>query len=295
MRFILMRAGVLLVLAVFGVAAYSGVPSGGASSDELYVSFLDVGQGDATFIVSPDGTQVLIDGGPDSAVLRALARRMPFFDRTLDIVIATHMDRDHIGGLVEVLERYRVGTVILNGNRHDTPSARAFGRAVEGEGAHVRIARRDDRVPLGGGASLVVLFPDRPVPSLDSNTASIVAQLVHGTTRVLLPADAPAAVERYVMRLDGASLQSDVLKVAHHGSRTSSDRGVLDVVAARYAVISSAADNRYGHPHQEVVAALEATGATVLATAAEGTVTFVSDGTAIQRVPPSHPIAALLF
>ncbi|MEK7585094.1 MAG: ComEC/Rec2 family competence protein [Patescibacteria group bacterium] len=249
-----------------------------AEGSVLKIAFLDVGQGDAIYIEAPNGNQVLVDAGPGRQVLRALGTVMPFGDRSLDLIIATHPDADHIGGFPEVLKRYQVGAVMESGVRSDTSIDRAFGEAVAAEGAVRVAARRGERVVLGRGAYLDILFPDGEVSGWETNTASIVARLVYGENEFLLTGDSPIKIERYLLGLDGAKLEADVLKAGHHGSRTSSAPEYVAAVHPDYAIISAGKNNRYGHPHQEVIDVFNKFGATILRTDELGTIIFESDG-----------------
>lgn len=253
------------------------------SPDVLSVSFLDVGQGDAIFITSPTGAQVLIDAGAGGAVLRELARVMPYGDRTIDMVIATHPDMDHIGGFPEVFERYEVGMVIDPGIPHATTPYQAFILSRDMEDAITYTARRGMRFPIGGDAYIDILFPDRDVSGVDPNDGSVIVQVVYGATSFLLTGDAPQGVERWLVHLDGASLQSAVLKAGHHGSRTSTHSDFLDTVRPHTVIISAGKDNQYGHPHRDVVHAIEEAGASMVHTGEEGSIHFVSDGVSVKR------------
>ncbi|MBI4136102.1 MAG: MBL fold metallo-hydrolase [Candidatus Vogelbacteria bacterium] len=245
----------------------------------LTVAFLDVGQGDAIFIESPNGNQVLIDAGSGRPVLRALGRVMPFYDHSIDLVIATHPDADHIGGFPEVLERFAIGAVMEPGVSSDTFTYQAFQASVGREGAREIFARRGQRVALGRSATLEILFPDRPPQAeWETNTASIVARLTYGESEFLFTGDSPIQVEKYLFGLDGRRLRSRVLKVGHHGSKTSSDPVFLAAVGPDYAVISAGRGNRYGHPHPSVLEALGRLGTRILSTADRGTIVFETDG-----------------
>ncbi len=244
----------------------------------LSVIFLNVGQGDAIFIQAPSGVQVLIDGGPDRSVLRELGSVMPWWDRTIDVVIATHPDADHVSGLVDVLERYRVSYILEPGVQADTPQAQSFLKTVANEDAVYMHARRGQEINLGDGATLKILFPDRDVSNLETNTASIVARLVYGETSFLLTGDSPDSIEKYIVQLDGRELASNVLKAGHHGSKTSSSLLFVGFVNPEYAVFSRGCDNTYGHPHEDVVAVFNRFETKILDTCIDGRVTFVSDG-----------------
>lgn len=277
---LLITISVLLVVAVIlgsALARGMGVP-------ELRVSFLDVGQGDAIFIEAPNGRQMLIDGGKNRAVIRQLSRVLPWYDRTIDVVIATHPDADHIGGLPDVFKRYRVGLIVESSVRDEEGAdAVAFEKAASGEGAERLIAERGQVIDLGGGARLEILFPDREVPNIETNTGSVIAHLVYGETSFMLTGDSPKGIEEYLVRLDGKSLESDVLKAGHHGSRTSSALSFVGFVAPEYAVYSRGCDNSYGHPHDEVKETFAQLGVATLDTCEEGSITFVSDGNTVVR------------
>ena len=252
-------------------------------TEHLSVHFLDVGQGDAIFIETPDGTQVLVDGGPDSSVLSALAGKMSFFDSHIDMVIATHPDTDHIGGLRDVLASYEVATILKTEHEGDTASARAFATAVSQEGAEVIYARRGQEFTLGASTTLEVLFPETDPSAMETNTSSIIVRIVYGDTAFLLTGDAPKSIEEYLVLVEGEHLQSDVLKVGHHGSRTSTSELFLNEVQPEIAVISASKDNRYGHPHVEVTDALFNARVETFSTAEEGTITLTSDGASVWK------------
>ena len=244
----------------------------------LTVVFLDAGQGDAIFIEAPNGNQVLIDGGPNKSVLRQLSKVMPFYDRSIDIVIATHPDKDHIGGLPDVLQRYTVDFILESGAKNDTGISRAFESAILQNKIKRIFAKREMAIMLGDDVFLNILFPDRDVSEVESNTTSIVAQLFYKNTEFMFTGDSPKTIEEYLVFLDGEKLRSDVLKVGHHGSKTSSSESFVGYVSPEYAIISAGADNSYGHPHKEVVEILNQFGSAILNTKDNGAIIFKSDG-----------------
>ncbi len=252
----------------------------GASAREplLTVAFLDIGQGDAIYIETFDGVQLLIDGGPNASILRELATVMPWLDRSLDVVLATHYDLDHIGGLVDVLSRYDVGMVVKTTNNHDTTASRAFRAAVADSGAPVHYALAGDVLALGASTTFRIISPASDPTNWESNNASIVGVLTFGAFDVMLTGDAGVTIEDYLVRTHGTALQSEVLKFGHHGSRTSSSELFVTTVAPQVAVVSAGRNNRYGHPHAEVVARAKAIDAQVLSTAEQGTLIFRSNG-----------------
>jgi competence protein ComEC len=244
----------------------------------LRVAFLDVGQGDAVFIETPGGNQVLIDGGKGRAILRELGTVMPFYDRTIDLVIATHPDSDHIGGLPEVFTRYTIGMFIDSGVQGDGAYVESLSDSVQAEGLQAVHGRREMRIALDSEVLLQVLFPDRNVETVETNTGSLVVKVTYGETSFLLTGDSPSGIESYLVHLYGDTLKSDVLKLGHHGSRTSTSDEFLGTVAPEYAVISASCDNSYGHPHAEVLERLARFEVKRVSTCEKGTIVFESDG-----------------
>lgn len=248
------------------------------TSPYLQVHFLDVGQGDAIFIETPDGVQVLVDAGAGDGVIREIESRLSLWDREIDMIISTHLDRDHIGGLIDVLERFSVASVVMTEQTSDTNTAKTYKDSVIAEQAVMVTAKQGQIINLGASTTLEVLFPTSAIDALDSNASSVMMQLHYGDTTFMLTGDAPKRIEEYLVLQYGEHLKSDVLKVGHHGSRTSTSELFLAEVDPDYAVISAGEDNRYGHPHVEVTDALFNAGVETFKTANEGTITFYSDG-----------------
>ena len=249
---------------------------------QLEVAVLNIGQGDSIYIKSPTGVEVLIDGGPDSSVLRELPKVMAYGDRTIDAVIATHPDADHSGGFVDLLPRYTVKNFIEPGITGTTATYKKLEEEVDAEHIPREKAYRGMWLDLGGGAHLDVLFPDFDVKTLKSgatNDGCVVAHLVYKNTSALFTCDAPQAVEDHLIAISTSTdLKSDLLKVGHHGSKYSSSNEWLDAVAPSIAAISVGAHNRYGHPTQETLGRLEAHHIPTDRTDLEGTLIYVSDG-----------------
>lgn len=266
-----------MLLGIFVATTWSGAFAS-SGSGELTVSFLNVGQGDAIFIEAPSGAQMLIDGGPNKAVLRELSEQMSFFDKSIDVVLATHPDQDHIGGLPEVLERFEVGTIVVSGNNSNTETNLEFLSRSEDEGAEYIVARRGMKIFLDEQTYFEVLFPDRDASGLESNTASVFGRLVYGEISFILTGDSPKGIEEYVVFLENGEINADVLKLGHHGSKTSTSSIFLGAVSPEYVVVSAEKDSRYGHPHEEVISKINQIGSQILSTAELGTITFKSDG-----------------
>ena len=207
---------------------------------------------------------------------------MPFRDRTIDLVVLTHAHSDHVNGLLDVLRRHDVETVLERETDHDGAPYLAWRRAVGLEDAEVVSARPGVLISLDSGAFIEVLGPPERLLSgteSDVDNASVVLRLVYGGFSFLLTGDAFADAEGVLVR-NQASIDSDVLKVGHHGSRSSSSRAFLDAVSPAVAVMSAGEDNRFGHPHPETLAALEAyvPSERLFQTGDHGTIEFITDG-----------------
>lgn len=242
------------------------------------VVFLSVGQGDAILIQS-GSQQLLIDGGRDGAtLLSALGRELALFDRTLEVVIATHPDADHIGGLPALLDRYRVEQFVATGAERATADAVLLDRALERHAVKRDIpGRAGVTLDLAQGGRLSLLYPAAlPLdPSLESNEGSIVARFDFGETSFLLTGDLPHEAS-FLPHTESA----DVLKAAHHGSASSTSDAWLDLVRPREAILS-VGENNYGHPSAEVMERLARRGITAWRTDRDGSIGYrciASDG-----------------
>jgi len=192
--------------------------------------------------------------------------------------VATHPDLDHVAGLVDILDRYEVGTIVMTENEGDSGAATAFAAAAPKEGADIILAEAGQVLQLGADTFIQIFSPTGDESGWESNTASIVLRVVYGDTSFMLTGDAPMEIEDYLVRIYGTQLDSDVLKLGHHGSKTSTSEQFLDTVTPQYAVVSAGIDNRYGHPHQEVMQRIFARNIESSHTGTDGTVTFLSDG-----------------
>lgn len=247
-------------------------------SDTLTVYFLDVDQGDAIFIDSPRHGRALIDGGANRKVLSELGKILPFADTRLDVIIETHPDKDHIGGLPEVVSRYDVGLFLEPGVKSENTIDDELKKRITEKNIPSLLARRGMVINFGDGAKLQILFPNQDVSRWETNDASIVAKLVYGDKSFLLTGDSPIKTENILLKLNSVVLDSNVLKAGHHGSRTSTSLAFVEAVSPEYAIISAGKNNTYGHPHREVLDILSKLGAKIASTADSGTIIFETDG-----------------
>ncbi|MBI4328521.1 MAG: DNA internalization-related competence protein ComEC/Rec2 [Chloroflexi bacterium] len=249
----------------------------------LQVSILDVGQGDAILVQAPSGRRLLLDGGPDPAVLDArLGAELPWWARRIDLLLLSHPQVDHLAGLLTVLERRPIGLVVETGLEGESAAYLRWRELMEEHGVGRAVGRAGSRVDLGGGAFLEVIYPEGPLlaaTGADLNNNSLVVRLTYGDVSFLFPGDIEGDAERDMVAR-GLFLGATVLKVPHHGSATSSTSAFLQAVSPRAAIVSAGGGNRFGHPTDEVIGRLEsAVGASRLyRTDRDGTVRFQTDG-----------------
>lgn len=200
---------------------------------------------------------------------------MPWYDRTIDVVIATHPDADHIGGFPDLLDRYEVKSYFYSDVESDNAIDDEIRRILREKKIPVAVLARGHRLDFRDGAHFDVLYPEAVSRAADTNASSIVGVLSYGGASVLLTGDAPSSVERRIASLDAASVRAQILKAGHHGSKTSSSDDFIRQVAPRYAVISSGAGNRYKHPSEEALLRFKRQGVEVLRTDTLGTIRIV--------------------
>ena len=255
----------------FAVVPLTLLPRGGPG--ELVVQFLDVGQGDAALITTPNGRQVLIDGGPSGIELaRELGQVMPHWDRTLDAVIATHPQEDHVAGLAEAIGRFRAAAVYENGRTNVTTAFAVFEKR-----ASARQALEQGSSFQLDGVLFEVLWPPAGYTTDDLNNTSLVIRMTYGKRTFLFTADSEEGVHAELLR--SGQLRADVLKVPHHGSQTTQP-WFFNAVQPAVAVISAGAGNLYGHPHAQTLQALE--GVRTYRTDESGRVTVRTDGATLR-------------
>lgn len=252
---------------------------------EFYM--LDIGQGDSFLVVAPNGSKMLIDGGKDAKVLTELAKVLPIGDRYIDVVVATHPDADHIGGLVYVLQKYDVGIFLTSEVDGTTKTFENLFTTLEKKKIPSYYARHGMHINFGNTQisnsqnHFDILFPDRPTKHWETNSASVVGKLSFGSRTALFTGDSPISVEKYLSRAIPKVLDVDILKLGHHGSKTSTSEEYIRATSPSLALISAGVDNSYGHPHQEVTSSLGAFRIPYVSTQTAGIVTLTvsEDGT----------------
>jgi competence protein ComEC len=240
---------------------------------ELEIHFINVGQGDS-ILIDLGETEVLIDGGEKSPGVVDYLKK--YVDGPLEVMVATHPHSDHIGGLIAVLAAFQVQQIWHNGEDSDSSTYSQFMSAVQTEGAQVYIGKRGDRI-ITGSLTFVVLNPRTPAGTVNNN--SIVLSLSYGQIDFLFMADAEKEAEgAMLVAADMPVPDVEILKVGHHGSRTASSKDFLAAASPEVAVYMAGTGNRYGHPHQETLAALAQIGAKIFGTDVNGTITVKTDG-----------------
>ena len=279
--------GALALTVVLLGAALLQVPDG-----RLHLYLLDVGQGDAILLRTPAGRTVLIDGGVDPEVLCAhLGHVLPFWDRTIDLVVASHADSDHLGGLLGLTRRYRIAQVLQPPGMGESDLSVAWDQALAAEGVPVTVGTRGALITLDSGIWLEVLNPSGEASGRppDDNRDSLAMTVHWGVFQALLTADIDVEAEYELLRADLIHPVT-LLKVAHHGAATSTSQSFLAAAAPAYAGVSVGADNRFGHPDEAVIERLRASGCRLFRTDQQGTIEWISDGRSVWVHPERRAV-----
>ena len=267
----------------------------------------DVGQGDAILAIYGD-LQILTDGGlPNGKVIECLGRHLPFWDRTIEVVVNTHPERDHYGGLIEVFKAYKVENIIVSGLGSSSQEFQVLQNTVQNEGSSVVVVNAGQSIRLGL-IQLDIVHPSEEyilnsqvevgnigengvlskfATKKNKNDFSIVSILSFGEFNALLTGDIEDKVSDLVadrlITFSSNPISYELLKVPHHGSKNGLSQKLLDAVNPKLSAISIAKNNSYGHPHKEVLDILGKTKSVILKTYELGTISFSSDGERITR------------
>jgi competence protein ComEC len=282
------KVAVFLALILGNISLWGSVLS---NENWLYITFLDVGQGDSIFLQFPDGKTILIDGGPRSENFDAAEFFiLPFLKRKhirhLDTIVLTHADNDHIGGLPEILRHVNVRRVVDNGIYHDSDVCRLYKYLLDSLGVEHVAVRKPTVLDSAGSYCLFALQPMEDFLRMnpdDVNNNSVVLKLIYGERKFLFTGDIEKEAERALVRY-GDFLQADVLKIAHHGSSTSSSEEFLRSVKPKFAVISVSKMNRFGFPSEDVIDRLEKMRIKIARTDYNGAVIFRTNGKILERI-----------
>lgn len=262
------------MIILLGIAALVlNFASASSNKKELKIIFLNVGQGDATLIMQGD-KQILIDGGPDGQVLlEKLGKYIPFWDRKIDLIIATHPDQDHIQGLADVLEKYQVGSVIQTTDESDSGIFKKYKELINQKSVNVIAAVPGAKVELENNAELKIIGPlTLKNDKKDTNADSVVARLVFGNNKFLFTGDEPTEEENSLVNY-AEDISAGVLKISHHGSKYATSEEFLAKIKPKEAIIS-VGKNNYGHPSPEVLDRLEKNKIKIIRTDESGDVEY---------------------
>lgn len=245
---------------------------------KLQLYFFDVGQGDSIFIKTPQNYQILIDGGPSEKVVWELSKAMPFYDRSLDLVISTHPHADHIDGLIEILKRYRVQKLLINEISYESPDYQEFLSLIERQKIPQEQFLADAVINLQDGVLMESFWPKAQTDIfeiLDVNRASMVFRLSYGNFSTLFTSDAELGEENPKLASFGWQKVS-ILKIPHQGSKSGLTQEVLEKLQPDLAIIT-VGPNRFGHPSLEILSLLQENKIKTLRTDENGTIEIVAD------------------
>ncbi|MDD3102233.1 MAG: MBL fold metallo-hydrolase [Patescibacteria group bacterium] len=246
--------------------------------NSLRVVFFDVGQGDSALIQTPEGKNILIDGGPDKNVIYKLDKYIPITRRKIDLMILTHPDPDHLIGLVEVLRRWPVDQIVTNNTEETDSLYFEWKKLIQEKNITPVIISEQRKIWLNDKIYLDFLWPIQELAGQsnkdDNNPNSLVFKLVDNQNKILFTGDATSEIEKILLD-NNYDLQSQVLKVGHHGSKYSSDLNFLEKISPIYGVISVGQNNKFGHPSLRALTSLEEVGAEILRTDQNGDIVFI--------------------
>jgi len=263
----------------------------------LKIVFLDVGQGDAIFVETPNGFKTLIDAGPNSTVVRSLSKFVPFYDRSIDLLIATHSDADHVAGFVDIINRFKIKSFGQNSVFDSDGLNTEIKKLLDEHNIDKYFLHTGNKIILDEEENIYVeiLWPEKDSEEKDNNDNSVVTRIIYKDVKIMLTGDVSSKIEEKLVKSFGIgnsssqnNLQSNILKAGHHGSKTSTSIEFLSAVDPEYIIMSAGKDNRFGHPHQQVLDTInlfvqnnQSQKIKTLETYALGSIEFRSDGESV--------------
>ncbi|MBI5152304.1 MBL fold metallo-hydrolase [Candidatus Peregrinibacteria bacterium] len=245
----------------------------GFPDNRLHIYFLDVGQGDSILIQSPDKRYILVDAGPSSSAQKLISNITGNFRRRIDLVIVTHPHNDHYAGLIDIVGKYEIGTIILPVIAGNEPLYNSFLNEIQKRKIKTVFAPSKTDINFGAGVYLDII--DIPAPiTKNANEASALIRILYGRLSIFLTGDAPTE-EEFAALATNQDLRADILKVGHHGSKYSTTEEFLSAVQPAIAVIQSGIKNRFGHPHPETLSRLQKFNAQIFRNDEKSTIEFV--------------------
>jgi len=258
---------------------------------KLHLVICDVGQGDGVFIRTPNGSDILVDGGPDDSILNCLSNHMPFWDRDIELMVLTHPHTDHLTGLILVMNRYKVIHYVTENVENGTAVFKRLQAALAVQHLIAKYVLSGDRIDFPDKTEFLTIWPtsdwmknlklqdsknlQNEASSLDVNGFCLIQLFIFGNFKVLLTGDAGSLAEDKVAEEVG---KVDVLKVPHHGSATGMSDYFLSQISPQVAIISVGVNNRYGHPAKTALDLLMSHNIKTLRTDKDGEVEIISDG-----------------
>jgi competence protein ComEC len=281
----------LILLSIFFLGGFCLYQNAKFNDGKLHMVICKVGQGDAIFIRTPNGSDVLIDGGPDDSVLNCLSSHMPFWDRTIEIVMLTHPHVDHLVGLISVLNRYNVMHYVTENIKNSASSLKRLEDSLAAQNLTAKYVTSGERIDFADKTQLLTVWPTsdwmqtlklqdsnnlgQEDSSLDTNGFSLIQLLTFGNFKALLTGDAGSLTEEKIATAVG---KVDVLKVPHHGSKTGMSDYFLSQIKPSVALISVGINNPYGHPTKQALELLRLNNIKTLRTDRDGEVEIITDG-----------------
>jgi len=245
------------------------------NSDCTSLTFLDVGQGDSILLSTKGGHQLLIDAGRGNAVMKVLPQYLPLGDKEIESVILTHSDTDHYEGISSVAKNYKIDSILISKFEKGDIAFEKAVENIENSGAKLIRAEAGVQIDLGEDTYAKIIYPfAESVDDVNSNTSSVVVMVDHSGRKAILTGDAPISVERLLVDLYGETLDSDILKLGHHGSKNSSDENFIKTVSPEIVIVSAGKNNNYGHPNVDVISMVKNLGIAIRSIIDEGSVSF---------------------